>query len=296
AALVGFAIGSETWGSILTPSSFCGVSGLRPTYGRVSRHGAMALSWTLDKLGPMCRSAEDCGLVLEAISGHDPEDPGSADAPFSYAPGDSSLRGLRIGWIKEDFEKNGQPEVEPLYRQALEVLRGLGAEVREVALPDFPYGTIAGNIISAEGATCFADLIRSGRVNELVDERQAKGLAGGLEVKAADYLRAMQIRRLIQQAMAKVYNEADLLVSPSLLFVANPMDADLNTVFRGGSGIGAAGNLCGLPGLGVNMGFVNALPVGLTFVGRPFDEATVLRAARAYQQATDWHTRRPPVG
>ncbi|MGH9787427.1 MAG: amidase, partial [Candidatus Acidiferrales bacterium] len=210
AALVGFAIGSETWGSILTPSSFCGVSGLRPTYGRVSRHGAMALSWTLDKLGPMCRSAEDCGLVLEAIAGHDPEDPGSADAPFSYAPGDSSLRGLRIGWVKEDFEKNGQPEVEPLYTEALEVLRRLGAEVREVKLPDFPYGTIAGNIISAEGATCFADLIRSGRVNELIDERQAKGLAGGLEVKAADYLRAMQIRRLIQQAMAKVYNEADL--------------------------------------------------------------------------------------
>ena len=313
AALVGFAIGSETWGSILTPSSFCGVSGLRPTYGRVSRHGAMALSWTMDKLGPMCRSAEDCGLVLEAIAGHDPEDPGSADAPFKYlagetwlhgphigavktdAPVGALLRGLRIGWIKEDFEKNGQPEVEPLYAAALEVLRGLGAEVREVNLPDFPYGTIASQVISAEGATCFADLIRSGRVNELVDERQAKGLSGGLDVKAADYLRAMQIRRLIQQAMAKVYNEADLLVSPSLLFVSNPMDADLNTVFRGGSGIGAAGNLCGLPGLGVNMGFVNGLPVGLTFVGRPFDEATVLRAGRAYQQATDWHTRRPPV-
>ncbi|MGH9780071.1 MAG: amidase family protein, partial [Candidatus Acidiferrales bacterium] len=142
----------------------------------------------------------------------------------------------------------------------------------------------------------------SGRVNELVDERQAKGLSGGLDVKAADYLRAMQIRRLIQQAMAKIYNEADLLVSPSLLFVSNPMDADLNTVFRGGSGIGAAGNLCGLPGLGVNMGFArpdgvgaNGLPVGLTFVGRPFDEATVLRAGHAYQQATDFHTRRPPV-
>ncbi len=295
AALVGFSIGSETWGSILTPSSFCGVSGLRPTYGRVSRHGAMALSWTMDKLGPMCRTAEDCGLVLEAIAGHDPEDPGSADAPFSYTAGDSSLRGLRIGWIKEDFEKNGQKEVEPLYTAALEVLRGLRAEVREVALPDFPYGTIAGQVISAEGATCFADLIRSGRIEQLVDKRQRKGLSGGLDVKAADYLRAMQIRRLIQQGMAKVYNDTDLLVSPSLLFVSNPMDADLNTVFRGGSGIGAAGNLCGLPGLGVNMGFVGSLPVGLTFVGRPFDEATVLRAGHAYQQATDWHTRRPPV-
>jgi aspartyl-tRNA(Asn)/glutamyl-tRNA(Gln) amidotransferase subunit A len=295
AGLVGFAIGSETWGSILTPSSFCGVSGLRPTYGRVSRHGAMALSWTMDKLGPMCRSAEDCGLVLEAIAGHDPDDPGSADAPFTYQPADSSLRGLRIGWIKEDFKKFGDEAVEPLYAAALEVLKKLGAEVREAKLPEFPYGAVAGTVISAEGATCFADLIRSGRIAQLVDERQKKNLAEGLDVKAADYLRAMQIRRSMQQALAKLYNEVDLLVSPSLLFPANPMEMDLDKVFRGGSGIGAGGNLAGLPGLGVPMGFVNNLPVGLSFVGKPFDEATVVRAGRAYQQATDWHTRRPPI-
>ncbi len=295
AGLVGFAIGSETWGSILTPSSFCGVSGLRPTYGRVSRHGAMALSWTMDKLGPMCRSAEDCGLVLEAVAGHDPDDPGSADAPFTYQPADGSLRGLRIGWIKEDFKKFGDEAAEPLYTAALEVLKKLGADVREAKLPEFPYGAVAGTVISAEGATCFADLIRSGRIAQLVDERQRKNLAEGLDVKAADYLRAMQIRRSMQQALAKLYNEVDLLVSPSLLFPANPMEMDLDKVFRGGSGIGAGGNLCGLPGLGVPMGFVNNLPVGLSFVGKPFDEATVLRAGRGYQQATDWHTRRPPV-
>lgn len=294
-ALVAFAIGSETWGSILTPASFCGISGLRPTYGRVSRHGAMALSWTMDKLGPMCRSAEDCGLVLEALAGHDPEDPGSADAPFSYRSTDGSLRGLRIGWIREDFKKNGDEAAEPLYTEALEALRQLGAEVREVKLPEFPYSTLAGTIISAEGAACFADLIRSGRIEQLVDARQRKNLAAGLEVKAADHLRAMQIRRLMQQAIAKLYTEVDLLVAPSLLFPANPMEADLDTVFRGSSGLGAAGNLAGLPGLGVPMGFVGGLPVGLSFVGKPFDEATVLRAARAYQQATDFHTRRPPT-
>lgn len=302
AALVGFSIGSETWGSILTPSSFCGVSGLRPTYGRVSRAGAMALSWTMDKLGPMCRSAEDCGLVLVAIAGHDPDDPTSADAPFQHQPAaagqpnGSSLRGVRVGWIAEDFQKNGEPEVEPLYRNALEALAGLGAQVSEAKLPDFPYGTVAGTIISAEGAAAFDTLIASGRVKELVDARQQKGLAGGMEVKAPDYIRAMRIRRLIQEALAELFRDFDALAAPSLLFVANPMEADLNTVFRGGSGIGAAGNLAGLPALGVPMGFGKGnLPVGLSFVGRGFDEATVLRVGCAYQQATDWHRRRPPL-
>lgn len=302
AALVGFSIGSETWGSILTPSSFCGVSGLRPTYGRVSRAGAMALSWTMDKLGPMCRSAEDCGLVLAAIAGHDPDDPTSADTPFQHQPAaagqpnGSSLRGVRVGWIAEDFQKNGEPEVEPLYQNALKALAGLGAQVSEAKLPDFPYGTVAGTIISAEGAAAFDTLIASGRVKELVDARQQKGLAGGMEVKAPDYIRAMRIRRLMQEALAELFRDFDALAAPSLLFVANPMEADLNTVFRGGSGIGAAGNLAGLPALGVPMGFGKGnLPVGLSIVGKAFDEATVLRVGGAYQQATDWHRRRPPL-
>lgn len=296
AALVGFAIGSETWGSILTPASFCGISGLRPSYGRVSRTGAMALSWTMDKLGPMCRSAEDCALVLEAIAGSDPDDPASAEAPFAYEPGDSSLRGLTVGWLQEDFKKNGEPEVEPLYHAALDVLRRLGTTVREVKLPKFPYSTVAEIIISAEGAAAFEPLLRSDRVQELVDARQRKNLADGLKVTAADYIKAMQIRRSMQEALEKLYTEVDVLVAPSLLFVANPMDADLDTVFRGSSGLGAAGNLAGLPGLSVPMGFGKGnLPVGLSLVGRPFDEATVLRVGRAYQEATDWHKRRPPL-
>lgn len=296
AALVGFSLGSETWGSILTPSSLCGVSGLRPTYGRVSRAGAMALSWTMDKIGPMCRSAEDCGLVLEAIAGFDPDDPGSANAPFIYAYSDGSLAGLRIGWLQEDYEKNGEPEIETLFTAALDVLRGLGAHVREVKLPEFPYGNVAGTVISAEGAAAFAKLIRSGRVEELVDERQRKNLARGLEVPAADYLKAMQVRRLIQQGLAELFGEVDLVVAPSLLFGANPIEADLDTVFRGSAGLGAAGNLAGLPGLSVPMGFEkNKLPVGLAMVGKPFDEASVLRAGRAYQHVTDWHTHRPPL-
>ena len=300
AALVGFSVGSETWGSILTPSSFCGVSGLRPTYGRVSRFGAMALSWTMDKLGPMCRAADDCGLVLEAIAGYDRNDPGSADAPFSYQRGPGSLRGVRLGWIREDWEKNGDPALAPLYQDALGTLRQLGAAVGEAKLPEFPYGPVAGTVISAEGAAAFDELIRSGRVEELVDERQQKGLGRGMQLSAPDYIRAMRIRRLVQEGMAKLFEEFDAVLSPSLLFTANRMEQDLNEVFRGGSGIGAAGNLAGLPAISVPMGFgpgpePSGLPVGLSIMGKAFDEGTVLRVAGAYQRATDWHTRRPPI-
>jgi aspartyl-tRNA(Asn)/glutamyl-tRNA(Gln) amidotransferase subunit A len=201
-----------------------------------------------------------------------------------------------VGWIAEDFAKNGEPEVEPLYKNALEALGRLGADVKEAKLPDFPYGTVAGTIISAEGAAAFDTLIMSGRVKELVDARQQKGLAGGMDVTAPDYIRAMRIRRLMQAALAELFRDFDVLAAPSLLFVANPMEADLNTVFRGGSGIGAAGNLAGLPALGVPMGFGKGnLPVGLSLVGKAFDEAAVLRVGRAYQQATDWHRRRPPL-
>ena len=297
AALVGFSIGSETWGSILTPSSFCGVSGLRPTYGRVSRAGAMALAWTMDKLGPMCRSAADCGLVLAAIAGFDPADPTSVDAPFFFHPGRTSLQGLRVGWLREDFAKGGEPDIEPIYREALDVLAELGAEVTEAKLPDYPHGTIAGMVISAEGGAAFEKLIRSGQVDELVDGEQRENLRRALDMSAADYLKAMRIRRMIQEAVTQLFESFDLLVAPSLLFVANPIEKNLNEVFRGSAGLGAVGNLCGLPGLSVPMGFgAGNLPVGLALVGRPFEEATVLRVGCAYQQVTDWHTHRPPLG
>jgi aspartyl-tRNA(Asn)/glutamyl-tRNA(Gln) amidotransferase subunit A len=256
----------------------------------------MALAWTMDKLGPMCRSAADCGLVLAAIAGFDPADPTSVDAPFSFHPGGTRLEGLRVGWLREDFAKGGEPDVEPLYRDALDVLLKHGAEVTEAKLPDYPHGTVAGMVISAEGGAAFEKLIRSGQVDELVDAEQRENLRRALEMPAADYLKAMRIRRLIQEAVTQLFESFDLLVAPSLLFVANPIEKNLNEVFRGSAGLGAVGNLCGLPGLSLPMGFgPGNLPVGLALVGRPFDEATVLRVGCAYQQVTDWHTRRPPI-
>src|SRR5271155_257708 len=148
-ALVAFAIGSETLGSIITPSAFSGVSGLRPTYGRVSRHGAMALSWTMDKLGPMCRTASDCGLVLEAIAGYDALDASSIRTPYIPRParrvveGRAVLEGKRIGVIRPDFKADGDPEVEHAFVTALDTLKGLGAKLEDVELPDYPYSAVA---------------------------------------------------------------------------------------------------------------------------------------------------------
>src|SRR6202140_2370403 len=177
AGLVTFALGSETSGSIVTPSAFCGVTGLRPTYGLVSRRGAMALSWTLDKIGPICRSAEDCALVLHEISGADIEDPGSAGKSFTYSPQFARKpRDITIGYAPVDFEAWAEPEARPGLQAALEVVKGLGVKMKEVELPDFPYGAITDMIVSAEGGSVFEDLIRDGRIDQLSDRRQAAGL------------------------------------------------------------------------------------------------------------------------
>src|SRR5216684_302196 len=182
AALVGFAIGSETLGSIITPSAFSGVSGLRPTYGRVSRHGAMALSWTMDKLGPMCRSALDCGLVLNAIAGKDPADPTSLDASFVWWPPTAGrqkakpLAGRRLGIVQPDFKADGDPEVEMAFNIALETLRGLGAKLEETELPDYPYSAVATTLYSSEAASIFRPFIQGEKLPQLIDESQKIGL------------------------------------------------------------------------------------------------------------------------
>jgi aspartyl-tRNA(Asn)/glutamyl-tRNA(Gln) amidotransferase subunit A len=298
AGLVGFAIGSDTWGSIVTPAGLCGVSGLRPTYGRASRHGAMALSWSMDKLGPLARSVEDCALVLAAISGLDPADPTSAGEPF-VAPtraSKPSLRGREIGFIREDFAQFGEPEVEQAYNQALDTLRSLGAKLEQVKLPEFPYDAVAGTIVAAEAAAAFEELIRAGHTEEIVDPEGRVGLYAARLISAADYLKCLRIRALIQNALANLFGQSEVLVAPSLLIVAPPIEANLDEVFKGGGEIEAAGNLAGLPALSVPCGFGrDHLPAGLQIVGKAFDEKTVLEVGRAFQAATSWHRERPPL-
>jgi aspartyl-tRNA(Asn)/glutamyl-tRNA(Gln) amidotransferase subunit A len=304
AGLVCFALGSETWGSITTPAAYCGVTGLRPTYGLVSRYGAMPLSWTMDKIGPLARSAEDCGLILQVISGGDSMDPSSAGKSFYYAPQFARpLKELRVGFAPVDFDEWAEPAARPDFYKALDVLRSLGLRFREVRLPDFPYSAVAGLIIDTEGAAAFEELITSGKVEQLADARQIAGLKAGLEVSARDYLRAMRIRRMIQQELRKLLADVDILVSPARFGpaskISEPLDRSRSSAprpkDRGLADLGAAGNLAGLPALVLPCGFADSLPIAIQLVGRPFSENTLLAVGREFQRVTDWHRRRPPA-
>ncbi len=295
AALVGFSIGSETWGSILCPSAFDGVAGLRPTYGLVPRTGAMALSWTMDKIGPMARSAEDCRLVLGAIAGHDPSDPSSlAERIDVDGPTPDSARGYRVGVVRPAFGKIYDTEVEAAFEEAVRALSGLGIAATDVKLPDLPFDEAAILVIVVEAAAAFEPLITSGRVRRLVEP--AAKWAGDVAktVSGVDYVRAMQARRLIQQAFEEIYRQHDLLVSPTMPILASKLIDKLETAFTYNDPLGSGANLAGLPALSLPCGFSKSgLPVGLQIVGCPLDEARVLALGRLYQEHTDWHRRRP---
>ena len=304
AGLVTYALGSETSGSILTPSAFCGITGLRPTYGLVSRYGAMALSWTLDKIGPMCRSADDCGFVLQAIAGADAEDPGSAGKSFYYAPAFArNLKEIRVGFAPVDFDQWAEPAARPDFAKALDTIRSLGVQVTEAKLPDFPYGPMIGTIISTEASAIFEPLIQSGRVNELADQKQIAGLKAGLEIPAKDYLKAMRIRSLVQSAFRDLLADVDVLIAPSRLTpapkITQPLDRPLSDrptpTDRGLTALIPAGNLAGLPALSLPCGFADGMPMAIQLVGRPFAENMLLSIGKHFQETTDWHRRRPPI-
>ena len=304
AGLVTYALGSETSGSILTPAAFCGVTGLRPTYGLVSRRGAMALSWTLDKIGPLCRTADDCGHVLAAIAGGDGEDPGSAGKSFYYAPQYTRpWPEIRVAYAPVDFEGWAAPEAQPDLRKAVEVIRSLGVRLIESRLPEFPYGPVLSTILNAEAGSIFEALIKSGQVDELADAKQIAGLKAALEVPAADYLKAMRIRRLIQDAFRTAfYDHYDVILAPARTAPANRLADPLDRgngrtppADRGFAALIPAGNLAGLPALSLPCGFANGLPVGIQLVAKPFNENLLLALGRAFQERTDWHRRRPPT-
>jgi aspartyl-tRNA(Asn)/glutamyl-tRNA(Gln) amidotransferase subunit A len=302
-ALVAFSVGSETSGSIITPSSFCGLSGLRPTYGRISRHGAMALCWTLDKLGPMCRTADDCGLVLSAIAGHDPLDPTSAKLAFAY--GASGAKGpgqhgttFKIGVIKGSADKS-QPEVKKNFEEALVALAKFASIDESVEYPDMPFGQVVGTIVAAEGASAFRDLVESGKSSQLRAVNDRWGGYSATMVLAVDYLQAMRIRGPMKRELDKLYSKYDALVAPSRDTVAYPIGVDFNKAYPGVGGgppVIPGGNAVGQPALTVPNGFgQNSLPTGIQFTGRAWSEAKLIAIANAYQEATDWHKKRPPL-
>ena len=299
AGLVPFAIGSETSGSILTPSAFCGVTGLRPTYGLVSRHGAMALCWTLDKLGPMARGADDCALVLAAIAGPDPLDESALargfvhDRPAPLAGG----RAPRLA-VPAGVTEKVQPAVRENFEAALGALGGEVEVTRDVEWPDLPWGPAVGTIVAAEGAAAFRDLLESGEVQQLTCPADRSGGYSALLLPAVDYLQAMRLRRPMKQAVARLFERFDAVAAPTRASVAYPADRNFEDAYPGvggGPALIPAGNLCGLPALALPNGFgENGLPTSFSLMGPAFSEDLLVRVGHAYQQRTDWHVRRPP--
>jgi Asp-tRNA(Asn)/Glu-tRNA(Gln) amidotransferase A subunit family amidase len=277
AGLVGFSIGTETWGSIISPSTRCGVTGLRPTYGRVSRAGAMALSWTMDKIGPICRSVEDCALVFAAIAGPDGKELGVVDLPFDWDPA-SDLRTIRIGYLKKSFEADSKTQKND--RAALEVLRSLGIELVPFELPaNLPIQPLA-VILSAESAAAFDELTRSNQ-DDLMARQERHAWPNAFRVSrfipAVEYIQANRVRTLLMQEMAEKMRTVDVYVAPS-----SDDDNGLLT------------NLTGHPAVVVPDGFdEKGSPTSISFIGGLYEEAKTLRVALAYQQATDFHTKHP---
>ena len=314
AGLVPWAIGSETSGSIGTPAAFCGVTGIRPTYGLISRHGAMALSWTLDKLGPMARTAEDCGLALQAMAGPDRADgtvSGKRFAPLASRIAAAAVRHVRLGLAEEDLDHASPEAKRALTRGIAELRKLLPKAVRAVLPTDLPYGPMVGTVYGAEGATIFSELIESGRVDQLVDKRQVAGLKAALDIRARDYLQAQRLRTILIERFRELFRDVDVLLAPARVSTAPALDAPLDNRPPGAGSLTApkpgapgpgntalipAGNLAGLPAIFFPCGFgTDGLPVGLQLVGPPFSEPLLVAIVAAYQRETDHHRKRPKV-
>ena len=299
AGLAAFAIGTETWGSIICPSAFCGVSGLRPTYGRVSRYGAMALAPSMDKIGPMARSAEDCARIFAAIAGHDLKDRGTVPidkGAFTFSPSmELHSRTLKIGWLTNAW-KSLAPGVAKPVDAANKVLKRYFSSVKDVALPVGPWEEAGNIIVAVESAASFRSLIRSGRVSELTDPLgQIAGYVNE-QYSAADYLQALKVREIAQKKMASLFDAFDVIAAAAQPVPATPLALNLETDLAFPDPLGGIGNICGLPAMSVPCGFTDKnLPVGLQFLARAGDDYAVIQAGRTFQLHTDWHNKHPKI-
>jgi aspartyl-tRNA(Asn)/glutamyl-tRNA(Gln) amidotransferase subunit A len=322
ADLAGLTLGTDTGGSIRQPAAFCGVLGMKPTYGRVSRYGLIAFASSLDQLGPLARDAEDAALMLQVIAGPDPMDSTAVDVPVPdyRAALRQGIEGLRLGVPAEYFVEGTDPEVERAVREAIAALEKLGARTEPVSLPHTEYGLAAYYVIApAEASSNLARYdgvkygLRAPGARDLIDMYSKTRAAGfGAEVKRrlmlgtyvlsagyydAYYGQALKVRTLVRRDFDRAFERVDLIVAPTTPGVAfkmgekeDPLQMYLNDIFT------IPTNLAGLPGVSIPGGFTQAgLPIGLQLIGRAFDEATLLRAAHAYQTVTDWHTRRPAL-
>ena len=300
--LSAYSMGSDTGGSVRIPAAVCGVVGLKPTYGRASKFGVTTLSWSLDTVGPLARSVEDCALVLEAIAGHDPRDPSTSRRPVErYAEQlDGSVRGLRVGVPREHYWDPIDSEVGASVRTAIARLGELGAEVVEVSLPWVEHAFAPANLISWVEASSYHARWQDGWATAYGPEIQQRVVIGRA-IASTDYVLAQRIRRALIARTRQLFEGIDLLATPTSPAPAPPIADD---TVRVGSAVepvrSAMGRLCrlgsftGFPAVAVPCGFTgDGLPISLHLLAAPFREATALRAAHAYEQATDWHRRRP---
>ena len=273
-----FAIGSETLGSIVSPSSECGTTGLRPSFGRISKYGAMALSWSMDKLGPITRSVEDCAIVFNAIQGADKKDLSLISAPFNYtSPQSASLKGMRIGFIKSEFNRRYANSANDSL--SLQKLKNMGAELVELELPVLPYRDML-IILSAEAGAAFEDLTLSNRDDTMVKQDKnawPSGFRSSHFIPAVEYIQANRARAILIEEMNKKMKGLDAFIAPAF---------GQNLV---------ATNLSGHPCVVLPNGFRNGLPTSITFTGQLFGEGKLLKIAEAYQRAGDFHKKQPSL-
>jgi aspartyl-tRNA(Asn)/glutamyl-tRNA(Gln) amidotransferase subunit A len=291
------ALGSDTGGSIRGPASFSGVVGLKPTYGRCSRAGVVTLSWTLDHTGPMARTVEDCAYFLAALAGHDPLDPASSRAAVADYVGalGGPMRGLRIGVPRAFFLADADAEVAEAFERALGTLRELGGDVRDVVIPSI-WDAPSFMVIMASEAFAYHERDLRERPELYGDLLRERLMSGGLYT-GSEYVQAMRLRERLRREMLDVLRTVDVLATPTSPRPAPTFAAMYDVSLGFPRSNMPPFNLAGLPALALPCGFSSSgLPLSLQVAGRPFDEATVLRAGHAYEQATDWHRRHPPIG
>jgi aspartyl-tRNA(Asn)/glutamyl-tRNA(Gln) amidotransferase subunit A len=311
AGLAAFALGSDTRGSIICPGGMCGVSTMRPNFGRIPRTGVMAISWSLDKLGPMGRTADCCGLVLSAIAGTDPKDHDSLppeQAKFAYSAAEPPSKPLRIGRIKNAAGANNS-DLQSAMDAALKVMEQNGAQVEDAQVPDGPFEEVCELIILMDAPSAFWDLVQSGRCAELEDPvGQINGYAS-MEFSSWDYLQCQRIRTILQNRMDPVFDRFDVLTAPSASSAAPKLEQAPERE-RPPAGRGRANrrpeqkepdgisSLCSLPAVSVPCGFSADLhlPYGIQFMARTLEDRRALEAANLFQSHTDWHTKHPALG
>jgi aspartyl-tRNA(Asn)/glutamyl-tRNA(Gln) amidotransferase subunit A len=291
------ALGSDTGASIRQPAACCGVVGIKPTFGRVSKHGCLPLSWSMDHAGPMTRSVRDAALSMNLLAGYDPRDPSSVDRPVPdfAAALDQGIKGKRIAVVRKFFMEDGDPDVMAGVEATLPVFESLGAIIEEIELPHIEDAFKAGTLtILSEGATYHADHLTSRP--EAFSPQCRSDFSLGRLYKATDYIQAQRLRRHLMEEVAKIMAPVDALVMPTSPITATPAEGNPpdHPVYRVRNTIPF--NFLSLPAISIPCGFSNdGLPIGLQIVGKAFDEAGILQIAHAYEEATDWDARRPPL-